>query len=272
MTQICRTIATRSGLALALLVAVAGCGSTDAAGPSSSAANSSASSSATLSGSITVLAAASLTESFQTLGAQFEQEHPGTTITFSFAGSSALATQIDNGVPADVFASASTKNMDSVVSAGKASDPQVFTHNSLEIAVPPANPAGVTGVQDLAKPNVTVAVCQAAVPCGASAQSLFSKAGITVKPVTEEADVKSTLAKVTLGEVDAGLVYVTDVKAAGDKVKGIEIPAADNVSTDYPIATLTESANADLATAFVDYVRSANGQKVLTAAGFSSGS
>jgi molybdate transport system substrate-binding protein len=142
--------------------------------------------------------------------------------------------------------------------------------NVMAIAVPPANPAKVTGVADLARPGVKVAVCQAEVPCGAGALAVFEKAGLIVKPVTEESDVKATLAKVQLGEVDAAVVYATDVLAAGDKVTGVTVPDAVNAATTYPIAALTASRNAPLATAFVDYVRSADGLKVLTAAGFQS--
>ena len=189
-------------------------------------------------------------------------------MTFSFAGSSALATQITSGAPADVFASASAKNMETVVAAGAASDPQMFAANVMEIAVPPANPGKVTGVDSLASADVKTALCQPQVPCGATAAKVFANAKVTVKPVTLEPDVKSVLSKVQLGEVDAGMVYVTDVLAAGDKVKGVEIPADVNASTSYPIATLTKSANAAAAAAFVDYVLSPDGAAVLAAAGF----
>jgi len=254
-------------LATALVaVGLAGCGSGDDSSGSSSSA--SGSSSASLSGSITVFAAASLTESFTTLGQQFETANPGVKVTFSFAASSALAMQITSGAPADVFASASTKNMDQVVSAGDASDPKVFATNVMEIAVPPANPGKVTGVESLASSSVKSALCQPQVPCGVVAQQVFTNAKITVKPVTLEPDVKSVLAKVQMNEVDAGMVYVTCVKEAGDKVKGVEIPADINASTDYPIAALSKSSNAAVAAAFVDYVLSPAGESVLTAAGF----
>ena len=225
-------------------------------------------SSAAASGSITVFAAASLTGTFTDLGKQFEAANPGVTVTFSFAASSALATQINSGAPADVFASASTKNMDQVVAAGGASDPQNFAKNVMEIAVPPTNPGKVTGVDSLANTSVKTAVCQPQVPCGVVAAQVFKNAGVTVKPVTLEPDVKSVLSKVQLGEVDAGMVYVTDVQAAGDKVKGVEIPDDVNASTNYPIAPLTKSANSATAKAFVEYVLSPAGEKVLAAAGF----
>jgi molybdate transport system substrate-binding protein len=219
-------------------------------------------------GTITVLAAASLTEAFTTLGQQFEAAHPGTKVVFSFGPSSGLATQITAGAPADVFASASQKNMDQVTSAGAASSPTVFVKNTMEIAVPPNNPANIATVADLAKKDVKVALCQAQVPCGTVAEQVFTNAKVAVTPVTQEADVKSVLSKVQLGEVDAGVVYVTDVRAAGDKVKGIEIGGDVNASTSYPIAALSKAPNAAGAKAFVDYVLSVAGSTVLTHDGF----
>ncbi|MDQ2751089.1 MAG: molybdate ABC transporter substrate-binding protein [Actinomycetota bacterium] len=221
-----------------------------------------------LSGSITVYAAASLTGTFRTLGSQFEKAHPGTTVRFNFGPSSALATQINEAAPADVFASAAVKNMDSVVTAGSAGRPSTFARNTMEIAAAPGNPAHITSVADLAKSSVKVALCDPAVPCGAVAAKVFDNAGVTVKPVTSAVDVKSTLATIASGEVDAGLVYVTDVKAAGSKVVGVPIPDAINAVTEYPIATLTHAKNPTLAAAFVSYVRSTAGLAVLTAAGF----
>jgi molybdate transport system substrate-binding protein len=221
-----------------------------------------------VSGQITVFAAASLTESFTTLGKQFEAAHPGTTVTFSFGPSSGLAEQIDQGAPADVFASASTTTMDQVVRAGKAARPTAFAGNVMEIAVPADNPAHVTRLADLASPAVKVALCQPQVPCGSVAAEVIKNAGVAVAPVTLETDVKSVLAKVSLGEVDAGLVYVTDVRAAGHKVMGIAVPAEVNASTQYPIAALTDAPHPDAAAAFVDYVLSDAGRSVLTAAGF----
>jgi molybdate transport system substrate-binding protein len=252
-------VALSAGLAAAL---VTGCGSSGSAGTSGG------SSSSGVKGTITVLAAVSLTEAFTTLGHQFEAAHPGTKVVFSFGPSSGLATQITAGAPADVFASASQKNMDQVTSAGAASDPTVFVKNTMEIAVPPNNPAGIASVADLAKKGVKVALCQAQVPCGTVAQQVFTNAKVKVTPVTEEADVKSVLSKVQLGEVDAGVVYVTDARAAGDKVKGIEISSDVNASTSYPIAALSKAANAAGAKAFIDYVLSSAGSSVLTGDGF----
>ena len=221
-----------------------------------------------LSGTITVDAASSLTGAFTTLATQFEAAHPGTKIVFNFGASSTLATQITQGQPADVFASASTKNMATVVSANAASNPVTFVRNTGEIATAPNNPLAISGPADLAKPGVKVALCEPAVPCGVVATSVFAKAKVTVRPTALEPDVKSTLAAVEGGEVDAGIVYVTDVKAAGTKVTGIAIPAADNATTAYPIAALTASKDAALARAFVAYVTSSDGLQVLTAAGF----
>jgi molybdate transport system substrate-binding protein len=219
-------------------------------------------------GTITVFAAASLQESFTSLGKKFEAARPGTRVVFNFGPSSGLATQIRQGAPADVFASASTKTMNQVVTGGDATAPRDFAANTMQIAVPPDNPAGVQDVADLAREGVKVALCQVAVPCGATAAKVFDKAHITVTPVTEEIDVKAVLSKVTLGEVDAGVVYATDVRAAGDAVKGIEIPDDVNSSTTYPIAALTGSENKGTAEAFVDYVLSPEGAAELTAAGF----
>lgn len=219
-----------------------------------------------LSGSITVAAASSLTEAFDMIKAQFIKAHPGTEITISYGASSDLATQISNGAPIDVFASASTTNMDDV--KDQAINPVNFVTNTLEIATPPSNPAHIASVTDLAKPGVKVAVCAPEVPCGVVATEVFRNAKITVKPVAEEEDVKSTLAAVESGEVDAGMVYVTDVRSAGDKVKGIEIPPGLNASTEYPIAALNGSKNPDLAEAFVAYVLSPAGRQVLAADGF----
>jgi molybdate transport system substrate-binding protein len=247
----------------------AACGS-DATGSGSGGAVSTASGSASpsVSGDLTVLAAASLTESFTTLGQQFEAAHPGVEVTLGFGASSALATQITSGAPADVFASASASTMEAVVAAGAAAAPKTFAENVMEIAVPPDNPGKVTGVSSLAGADVKTALCQPQVPCGTAAQQVFTNAKVTVTPVTLEPDVKSVLSKVQLGEVDAGVVYVTDVLAAGDKVNGVEIPADVNASTSYRIAALARSGNAATAAAFVEYVLSPAGTRVLTAAGF----
>jgi molybdate transport system substrate-binding protein len=258
------TVAAVTTLALA-----AGCGgSGDDAGSEAGSGSGSSPSSGAVSGTVTVFAAASLTESFTAIGKQFEAAHPGTTVKFNFGASSSLAENIDQGAPADVFASASPTNMQQVVDAGGASDPTAFANNVMQIVVPPDNPSNVTRVTDLAKAGVKVALCQPQVPCGKVAQQVFENVGITVRPVTQGADVKAVLTTVQLGEVDAGMVYRTDVRAAGTKVKGIQIPADRNASTSYPIAALTKAPNAAGAAAFVDYVLSADGEKVLAQAGF----
>jgi len=246
-------------------VAVAGCSSASSGSSASSPSPSSASSST---GTITVFAAASLMGTFTQLGKQFDAAHPGDTVKFSFGPSSGLATQITSGAPADVFASAAPANMDTVVTAGDAANPQDFAKNTMEVAVPPNNPAKVKSVNDLAKSSVKVALCQPQVPCGVVAAEVFKNASIKVKPVTLQPDVKSVLTQVELGSVDAGMVYVTDVMAAGSKVKGVQIPSSDNASTLYPIATITNSKHKSIAQSFVTYVLSPAGQQVLTAAGF----
>ena len=235
------------------LSALTGCGSSGGAG-----------STATL----TVFAASSLTQPFNTLAKRFEKQHPGTKVVFSYGPSSGLAQQIQQGAPADVFASASPTNMHQVVKSGDVNGPTTFTRNKLEIAVPPDNPAHIHGLPDLAGKDVKVAVCQAAVPCGVVATTVFHNAGLHVKPATEEVDVKSVLAKVSLDEVDAGLVYVTDVVAAGNKVKGVSIPASVNSTTLYPIATVKDSRHAELAAQFKDLVLSKRGRSVLAGDGF----
>jgi molybdate transport system substrate-binding protein len=259
---------TRPTAVVAVLAATSVCAACGSSSTKSSPPLAPSSSASAISGSVTVLAASSLTGAFTTLAKQFEAAHPGTTIKLSFGASSALALQITNGAPADVFASAAPKNMQQVVTGGEVTTSTNFVQNVMEIAVPPSNPANITAVADLAKSGVKVALCQAQVPCGATAVKVFDNAKIKVTPVTEEADVKSTLAKVESDEVDAGVVYVTDVLAAKSKVKAIEIPAAVNASTEYPIATLTKAPNPAAAQAFTAYVLSSAGQSVLTADGF----
>lgn len=255
--------------AAAVVVSLAACGSDDSNTTTGAA---TATSPAAATGSIVVFAAASLTESFTELGKQFESAHPGSKVTFSFGPSSGLATQITEGSPADVFASASDKTMGTVVDAGIASSPTVFAVNSLEIAVPPSNPAKVDALDDLADAAVKVVLCQEDVPCGVAADKTLDKAGLDVTPVSREADVKAVLTKVSLDEADAGLVYVTDVKAAGDDVVGVEIPAEQNTTTNYPIAVLTnkdaDAAQQATAEEFVTFVLSEAGTTVLQQAGF----
>ncbi|TCB99968.1 molybdate ABC transporter substrate-binding protein [Micromonospora zingiberis] len=222
-----------------------------------------------ISGELTVFAAASLRESFTRIGQDFESAHQGLKITFNFAGSSALAAQINQGAPADVFASAAPANMATVVDAGNAADePVIFVRNQLVIAVPKGNPAGVTGLADLTKPDAKVAICAEQVPCGAAARKALDAAGVALTPVTLEQDVKGALNKVQLGEVDAALVYRTDARAAANDVDGVEFPESAGAINDYPIVVLTDAANPTAARAFVEFVRADTGRAVLTAAGF----
>lgn len=264
-----RTTPTRTalgGIAAALVVtglALAGC-SAPAAAPTPTATEEAD----TLTGTLTIFAAASLTETFDALAATFEEEHPNVDVVLSYGGSSALATQITEGAPADIFAAASEATMKTVVDNGDAADPTIFTSNTLEIAVPAGNPAGVTGLSDLANPDLAIALCDVAVPCGAASQKLFDSAGIVAAPDTLEQDVKAVLTKVELGEADAGLVYVTDVQAAGDGVEGIVVPQAADVVNRYPIVALSAAPNPDAAAAWVDFILSDVGQQSLTDAGF----
>jgi molybdate transport system substrate-binding protein len=218
---------------------------------------------------LTVLAAASLTETFGALEKTFEDAHPGVDVKLSFDGSSALVQQITNGVAADVFASADEKNMKKVTDADlTAGDPAVFATNQLMIAVPPDNPAKITAFADLAKAGVVVVVCAPQVPCGSAAEKVEQATGVTLKPASEEQNVKAVLTKVQAGEADAGLVYVTDVQAAGDKVEGIEFPESAQAINSYPIAVLKDAPQADLATEFMALVQGAEGKAVLEKAGF----
>lgn len=252
------------GLPVAALV-LAGCGSSTGSGTTSS---SSGSSTTAVTGTVTVFAAASLKTSFTVIGKAFEAAHPGVKVVFNFGPSSGLATSITQGNPADVFASASPTTMDSVVKASGASDPTTFARNAMQIAVPPTNPAAITGIADLARPGVKVARCADEVPCGKLAITIFGKARITVNPVDRAVDVNGVVKDVTTGNVDAGLVYVTDVLAQGAKVKGIVIPAEVNASTSYPIAVLSKAPNAAGAAAFTAFVLSDTGVRALTDAGF----
>ena len=256
-----RTAAVLAAAALAL----AGCGSS---GTSSDQAGTAGTSGGKVTGTVTVLAAASLTGTFTALAKDFEASHPGTHVQLGFGGSSALAQQVVQGAPADVLATASPSTMQQVVDHGDAASPTTFARNTLEIAVPPGNPAHVTSLADLARPGTKVALCAQQVPCGAAATKLLAQQGLTVRPATLEQDVKAALTKVRLGEVDAALVYRTDVAAAGKDVLGVPVPEAAKVVNDYPVVTLEHAPNPSAATAFVDLVLSAKGRQVLSAAGF----
>ena len=251
------------GAATALLLTGCGGGSSGSSAAPASAAPAAAPK------TLTVQAAASLTETFTALGKQFETDNPGVTVKFNFAGSSDLAQQIVNGAPADVFASASDATMKTVTDAKlTAAPPVIFAKNILEIATPPGNPKGIATFADLAKPGVKVVVCAPQVPCGAATQKVEQSTGTKLTPVSEEADVKSVLSKVESGDADAGLVYLTDVKSAGDKVTGVAFPEANTAPTNYPIAALKNAPQPDLANQFVTLVTGEQGQKTMEQAGF----
>jgi molybdate transport system substrate-binding protein len=216
---------------------------------------------------ITVLAASSLTGTFTQLGQEFEDQHSGVTVKFAFDSSATLAQQATQGAPADVLATADTKTMDSAKSA-QAAIPKDFATNVLVLATPADNPGGVHTFADLDKSSVKFVMCVPTAPCGAVGQALLGQDHITGKPVSQEVDVKSVLAKLTEGEADAGLVYATDAVAAGDQVNAIPIPGSAQQITTYPIAPLTQSKQSTLAQQFVDLVLSTTGQNVLHKAGF----
>ena len=269
--------------ALTLAVGATACGSgrgdssaTDSTARGSTASGSSPRGSASaapgsggLSGAITVYAAASLQNTFTQIGADFEKANPGTSVRFSFAGSSDLVAQIQQGAPADVFAPADTANMGKVTAESlTTAEPVVFASNTLEIAVPPGNPAKITTFADLARPDLKVVLCAPAVPCGSAAAKVEEAAGVDVRPVSEEQSVTDVMGKVRAGEADAGLVYVTDVRSAGDAVQGISFPESSAAVNSYPVAVLKATRNVAVANAFVEAVTGAGGQQVLAAAGF----
>jgi molybdate transport system substrate-binding protein len=218
---------------------------------------------------LTVLAAASLKDTFTELGKRFETDNPGVTVSFNFAGSSDLAQQIVNGAPADLFAAASDATMKTVTDANlTAAAPKVFATNVLQIAVGKGNPKGVKAFADLAKPDLKVVVCAPQVPCGAAEQKVEKAAGVTLRPVSQESDVKSVLSKVASGDADAGLVYVTDVASSKGAVDGVNFPEPAQAKTNYPIAVVKNAKQADLAGAFITLVNSEIGRKALGAVGF----
>jgi molybdate transport system substrate-binding protein len=253
-----------AGLTALAVVGLSACGENSRTTGSQAAAGSSR-----VTGSVTVFAAASLTESFTTLGKDFQAANPGVKVTFNFAGSAALATQINQGAPADVFASAAPANMKTVTDAGNGDGTATtFVKNQLVIAVPKGNPKGIKGLADLARPGVKVALCAEQVPCGAAAKKALDAAKVRLTPVTLEQDVKSALSKVELGEVDAALVYRTDARASTSEVDAVEFPESAKAINEYPIIVLKDAPNKAAARAFVSYVESGKGRSVLTAAGF----
>ena len=246
--------------AVAATALIGGCGTAENVSDSSSAAGG---------GSLTVFAAASLKSAFTEIGEQFKTDNPGAAVEFSFAGSSDLVTQLTQGADADVFASADTRNMDKAVSAGLVDgDPVNFATNTLTIVVAPGNPKGIKTFADLAKSGASVVVCAPPVPCGGATEKVEQATGVTLAPVSEETSVTDVLGKVTSGQADAGLVYVTDAAGAGDKVSSVPFPEAAQAVNTYPIAVLEQSEQAELAHRFVDLVTGEAGQKALAKAGF----
>lgn len=218
---------------------------------------------------LTVFAAASLQESFESIGSAFESSHPGVTVRFGFGGSSGLVAQLADGAPADVLATANPATMDLAVAEGLvAGAPTRFATNRLQIVVPRGNPAGVRSLADLARPGTTVVLCAPAVPCGEASVAVEQAAGVDIRPVSEEQSVTDVLGKVRSGEADAGLVYVTDVRTARDEVTGLDVPEAASAVNSYPIAVLEDATDTTLAGEFVAAVTGTGGQQVLRAAGF----
>jgi molybdate transport system substrate-binding protein len=238
---------------IGLILALVACGAPDSERPTT----------------VLVSAAASLTDSFAEIETAFESAHPGTDVILNLGGSSSLREQIVEGVPADVFASANESNMGRVVEAGEVEgDPQIFARNLLQIAVPAGNPAGVTGLADFSDESLLIGLCAEEVPCGDFAREALARAGVTPAIDTNEPDVRALLTKIEVGELDAGITYVTDVVSAGGSVDGIDIPEDVNVVAEYPIAVLTGASDLDAATSFVEFVLSDEGQAILGEHGF----
>jgi molybdate transport system substrate-binding protein len=262
------------GLLASLSLATAACSSSSKSSSSASTTASTTAPSATtaapaVTGHITVFAAASLTGAFTDMGKAFSQAFPQASATFDFDASSALVQQITQGAPADVFASADTTNMDKLTKpALNGSEPVIFATNLLAIIVPKGNPKGITGVSDLSKPGLKVVLCQPQVPCGIYANEILTKADVKVTPVSLEENVKGVVTKVTAGEADAGIVYTTDVIAAGPSAEAVAIPKDLNVVADYPIASVKTSKNMPTDAAFISFVLSAQGQSILAKYGF----
>ena len=272
-----RRPAASCGAALGAALVLVGCASSPPAGDRSAAAGVAGSSAAPVDGTLTVFAAASLTDVFADLGERLEADHPGLEVQFTFAGSSALLAQLTQGAPADVFAPAAEPQMEQAQSAGLVADSAVFAENPLMLAVPADDPAGIgpparqgeeARLADLITEDVVMAVCAPEVPCGAAAAELLETAGLSDVPDTYEDDVRAVLTKVQLGEVDAGLVYLSDVRAAGSSVRGYPFREAAQAVNRYRIGTLTEAPNPAAARAFVDLVLSRDGQALLRDAGF----
>ncbi|MFE2944859.1 molybdate ABC transporter substrate-binding protein [Streptomyces sp. NPDC059255] len=250
----------------ALLLPLAACGGKDDAKDTGTGAKDGASPGGAPKAQLTVLAAASLTDVFKTAGAAYEKANPGTRLTFSFAGSQELAAQVDQGAPADALVTADTKTMDGL--RGDTGTPTVIAKNRLVIAVGEGNPDKIENLKGLADPKLKVVLAAPEVPVGRYSKQVLDAQKITVKPVSQEPNVRAVLSKVELGEADAGIVYKTDAATATDKVDAVEIPDTQNAIAQYPAATLKTSKNADAAAAFVSWLSGPEAQKILQAAGF----
>jgi molybdate transport system substrate-binding protein len=266
-----RGIAAVSAAAAALLALSACSSSAKSTGTDSTPAASSSSSAAApaIKGKVVVFAAASLQQTFTELGKEFQAAHPGTTVSFNFSGSGTLAASIVAGAPADVFAAASNGSMATVTKANDTvGTPVTFAKNILEIATAPGNPKHITDLADLTKPGIKVALCAATEPCGAAAITALADAKVKLTPVTYESDVTGAQNVVEEGQVDASLIYYTNILGAGKKLTGVPFATAQAAVTEYPIATLAHGTNAAAAQAFTAFILSSQGQQVLTAAGF----
>ena len=255
-------------LALATAVVVGACSSHSNTATTTSSASAAPSSGSSASGSITVFAAASLTESFDDEQQTLKSEQPGLHITFNYGGSGSLVTQIQQGAPADVIAAADTASMQRLVDAGLVETPQTFARNKLQILVAPGNPKKIQGLSDLARSDVVFVTEDDSVPAGKYAAEVLQKANVTTNPVSEEADVKSAVAKITSGEADATIVYLTDVTAAGSKGAGVTIPDDQNVVATYPIAVVKSAKDKAAARAFIDALITGSGRDALYKRGF----
>ena len=258
--EVCRA---RIAAGLLLTGLLAACAGTPAGAPAA------AGSPDRIGGPLSVFAAASLTDAFKEAGAAFRRQHPALTIQFNFAGSQALLGQLNQGAPADVFASADEPTMQRLVDSGEAAGrPRIFATNRLQIVVGPGNPKAIRSLSDLAAPDTVVVLCAPSVPCGSYAAQALSRAGVKVAARSQEQDVKAVVTKVALGEADAGIGYVTDVRAAASKVQGIDIPADQNVVAAYPITTVRGGPNRPAASAFIEFVLGPEGQGILAGHGF----
>lgn len=255
-----RLVALAVLVALTLAVLAAACGTGEAAGGRDA--------DGEVSGELTVFAAASLTDAFDQLGEAFVDAHPDVEVAFNHAGSQTLAGQIDEGAPADVFASADTTQMDAVAAGGHlAGEPEVFTSNRLEIAVEPDNPLDIRELADLSEPDLVLVLPAEEVPAGRYTREALDAAGVEVEPASRERDVRAALSKVELGEADASIVYASDVDAS-DAADGVAIPDEQNVAASYPIAVLDAAPNPTAAEAFVAFTLSEAGQEILVENGF----